>query len=91
PLFQGDLGWFPRGYLLETDLEDVAFDLQSGEFSQVIQTRLGFHILQVIERESDRPLDPDAYLTLQIQALKDWVDLRREESEIQIFIPVPQN
>jgi peptidyl-prolyl cis-trans isomerase C len=90
PLFQGDLGWFPRGYLLEPDLEDAAFELKPGEFSQVFQTRLGYHILQVIDRELDRVIEPDAYVTIQKQVLRDWVESRREESDIQIFLPVPQ-
>jgi peptidyl-prolyl cis-trans isomerase C len=88
PLLWGDLGWFPRGYLLENELEKVAFEMQAGEHSQVIQTRLGFHILQVVERDPDRELEPDAYLTLQMQALKDWLGSRREESDIQILLPV---
>jgi peptidyl-prolyl cis-trans isomerase C len=90
PLFQGDLGWFPRGYLLEPELEDAAFDLNPGEYSQVIQTRLGYHILQVIERESERALEPDAHLTLQIKALRDWVEMQQQESDIQIYLPVSQ-
>ena len=31
PLTRGDLGWVPRGYLLNTQIEDAAFGLEEGE------------------------------------------------------------
>lgn len=89
PLLAGYLGWFPRGYLLESELEEAAFNLQPDEYSQVIETRLGFHIVQVIERDPERPLEPDAYLTLQTYALQEWVETRREEIDIEIIISLP--
>jgi len=87
PIARGDLGWFPRGYLVDRRLEDAAFQLQPGETSQVVETDSGFHLLQVIERDPAHPLDPDARLTLQIQALKGWLETRRSESDIQVLLP----
>ncbi len=87
PVAKGDLGWFPRGYLLDPKLEDAAFQLQPGETSPVVQTDAGFHILQVIERDPAHPLSPDARLTLQTRALKEWLETRRSESDIQILLP----
>lgn len=87
PIARGDLGWFPRGYLVDERLEEAAFQLQPGETSQVIETDSGFHLLQVIERDPAHPLAPDARLTLQIQALKEWLETRRSESDIQILLP----
>ncbi|MBN2501409.1 MAG: SurA N-terminal domain-containing protein [Anaerolineales bacterium] len=83
----GYLGWFPRGYLLETELEEVAFSLQPGQYSEVIESRLGFHILQVLDYAADRPLSADARLTLQTHALEDWLAQKRAESQIEIFLP----
>jgi len=74
PLTRGDLGWVPRGYLLDAKIEEVAFSLQVGEHSDVIATDVGFHILRVLERDPARPLSPDALLTLQELALKKWVE-----------------
>ena len=87
PVAKGDLGWFPRGYLLDQKLEEAAFSLQPGETSQVIETKIGYHILQVIERDPARKLEADARLTLQMQALEQWLADRRANSEIQILLP----
>lgn len=86
PLTGGDLGWFPRGYLPDAGLEEAAFSLEPGQYSPVIQTAAGYHILQVIGREADRPLEADARLALQFRALQSWLDERRSASEIEILV-----
>jgi peptidyl-prolyl cis-trans isomerase C len=83
----GTLGWFPRGYLLQSQVEEVAFALQPGEFSGVIETELGFHIVEVLERSLDRELTPQARLTLQMKALTDWLAAQRAQSAIEISLP----
>ena len=85
PVAGGDLGWFPKGYLTEPTLEEAAFSLQPGEHSSVIHTRLGYHILEVIERDPQHPLDPEARLALQTQAVEQWLAQRRSQSEIKII------
>ncbi len=83
----GELGWFPEGYLTEPAVEAAAFSLQVDEVSGVIETGLGYHIVKVIERQPDRPLEPDALLTLQLQALASWLSNEREQGQIQILLP----
>ena len=85
PLTRGDLGWFPRGYLLEPAIEEAAFALQAGQYSGVIQTQVGFHIIYVIER-GERVPSPDALLVLQEKAVRDWLAAKRAEAEI---VPAP--
>jgi peptidyl-prolyl cis-trans isomerase C len=87
PVTEGDLGWFPRGYLLDSKLEEAAFNLQPGQYSSVIQTPTGYHILLVTERDPNRPLEPDALQALQSQALQKWLEARRSQSEIQVMLP----
>jgi len=82
PTTSGDLGWFPRGYLLEPKLEEAAFALQTGEYSQVIASEVGFHIIFVVERDPQRLLSPDAYLVMQQQALQTWVEETRAQASI---------
>jgi parvulin-like peptidyl-prolyl isomerase len=88
PVAKGELGWFPRGYLFDKALEDAAFSLQVGEYSQVIETPSGFHILQVIERNPQQQLSPDARYVLQVQALQDWLEQRRNQSDIQVMLDI---
>ncbi|OGO35610.1 MAG: hypothetical protein A2W35_20270 [Chloroflexi bacterium RBG_16_57_11] len=87
PVTHGDLGWFPRGYLLDKKLEEIAFSLQPEAYSEVIETLAGYHILQVLEREAQRPLTPEALLAQQVQAVQDWLNERRSQTEIQILLP----
>lgn len=89
PLTRGDLGWVPRGYLLEPGIEEAAFALTVGTYSEVITTNVGFHIVRVLARDPQRPLSPDAYLSLQELALKAWTEEQRQQAEV-IFEPREQ-
>jgi parvulin-like peptidyl-prolyl isomerase len=83
----GYLGWFPRGYLLEPEVEEAAFALQPGEFSQVIETDLGFHLIEVLNRDPDRALSPQARLALQMKVLEEWLATQRDQSTIENLLP----
>jgi parvulin-like peptidyl-prolyl isomerase len=83
----GYLGWFPRGYLLQPEVEEAAFALQPGEFSQVIETELGFHLIGVLNRDPDRALSPQARLMLQMKALAEWLEAQRAQSTIENLLP----
>lgn len=87
PLTLGDLGWFPQGYLPFPQVEAAAFALQPGEYSNIIESDIGYHIVQTIERNDNRPLSSDARLTLQTQALKAWLTTLRQNSDIVLFLP----
>lgn len=49
----GDLGYFRRGEMLEP-IEEAAFALNPGEISGIIESRFGFHILQLDEVQPAR-------------------------------------
>ena len=82
PLTRGDLGWVPRGYLLNQQIEAAAFALEVGQHSDVIATDVGFHIVRILERDSNRQLSPDALLSLQELALKNWVAEQRLQANV---------
>jgi peptidyl-prolyl cis-trans isomerase C len=82
PLTRGDLGWVPRGYLLNTQIEDAAFGLEVGAYSDVITTDVGFHIVRILARDPNRPLSPDAILSLQEKALRKWIEEQRTQANV---------
>lgn len=49
----GELGFIERGTLYP-EFEVAAYKLKTGEISPVIQTKAGYHIIQMIERRGDR-------------------------------------
>jgi peptidyl-prolyl cis-trans isomerase C len=81
----GNLGWFPKGTLTQIELEEDAFKLLEDEISEVVESSLGFHILQVQGREN-RELLPDTLAQRQKEAVQSWLDKRWEASSIEILI-----
>ncbi len=49
----GELGFYGRGDL-HPEFEAVAFSLRPGEVSEIVETRSGFHIIQLIERRGEQ-------------------------------------
>jgi parvulin-like peptidyl-prolyl isomerase len=82
----GDLGWFSRGMLTQPAVEEAAFRLQPGEVSEVIQSELGFHIIQVIESDPQRPLPAEILQQNQQAALQAWVEQQRSNANIEILV-----
>ena len=81
----GDLGWFPKGFLLWPEVETAAFSLQPGEISSVVKSEIGYHILEVIERE-DRLLAYSVRQSLGERAVESWLSTERVSADIQTFI-----
>lgn len=86
PTTGGDLGWFPKGYLTQSAVEDAAFALEVGSYSEVIQSDLGYHILYLIERDANHPLSVDARRTLQQQRLDEWLKAARGTSKVEVLV-----
>ncbi len=45
----GDLGYIEKGYM-PSEFEKVAFVLQPGKLSDLVQTEFGYHLLEVVDR-----------------------------------------
>ena len=83
----GELGWFPRGYLLYPEVEEAAFSLAPGSYSGIIQSTIGYHILLVLGHEEAHPLTTDARVALQTRALEDWLLQARTNAVIEMRVP----
>lgn len=82
----GDLGWFAPGTLTTPDVEAAAYALQPGEVSGVIQSALGYHLVQVIER-GEHELSPESWRRLRREAVEAWLAEARGRSTIEIVNP----
>jgi peptidyl-prolyl cis-trans isomerase C len=87
PLTGGDLGWFPSGFLLQPDVEKAAFALQPGQYSGIIPTSYGFHIVYVVERDSQHSLAPEPLQFMRRNALEKWLSEHLAQSAIEILVP----
>ena len=82
----GDLGYFPRGILVATEVEDAAFELQPGQVSDVIGSALGYHVVQVVERDPDHPVSPESLQLLRERAVQEWVESMWAQAEVQRLV-----
>jgi len=90
----GDLGYFGPGQMVEP-FERVAFALQQGEISAVVQTQFGYHIIRVEDRRGGdtAPLEEvadkiRAYLNQQKleSEVETLVTTLRDEGDVEIYL-----
>jgi len=77
----GDMGRIARGDL-DRVLETVIFSLPKGLVSQPVQTRLGWHVVEVVEIEESR-LQPFEEVREEVE--RDLRDRRAEQRQIQVL------
>jgi parvulin-like peptidyl-prolyl isomerase len=87
PQTRGELGWIPEGFLTIPELDPIIFELEKGETSDIIETEIGYHIIKVLDKQENRPIDPAIRKILQEKALDDWIDRRWKLSTIEITLP----
>lgn len=68
----GDLGWFGRGTMVPA-FEEAAFALAPNEISEPVATDFGYHIIQVLERDDQRPKEESLLQQERAQAFDDWL------------------
>jgi parvulin-like peptidyl-prolyl isomerase len=85
----GDLGWSLRELLIDDYGEafaDAAFALYTpGSLSGVVEGANGWHIIQLVERDPERPIDGDQWDTLWNRALSLWLERQKETAQIERY------
>ena len=82
----GDLDWVTRGSLLSPELEDVVFRLATNERSEIVASDLGFHIVEVLERDPARAMSDEQLMPQREKKLTEWLTARRKASTIEIMV-----
>lgn len=83
----GDLGWISPGDLLQAEVEAVIFALpENARSPEPIQSILGYHIVESIERAEDRPLDPSRLAEQRQQSWDEWLAEQRAGATIVRYI-----
>jgi parvulin-like peptidyl-prolyl isomerase len=82
----GDLGWLRKGFD-ETLLSNKAFTMAAGDISEpihdvAIETKGGYWVVRVLEREDHRPLDADFRNSLVQNDFSAWLSQQAEKSKI---------
>lgn len=87
----GDLGYFARGQMVQ-EFDDVVFNMQPGEISDIFTTEFGMHIARVTERKPSIPCELDQVREViekelseqaQQKALENFVDTEKEKAKIE--------
>ncbi len=86
--FGGDLGFFPRGILMAPEVEQAAFALQPGQFSDIVTSTLGYHIVQVVERDPDRPISASNLQLLREQAVQRWIEDLWARADVERLVEI---
>ena len=78
----GDLGWIPQG-IMTPEFDKVAFGLKAGEVSQPFQTKWGWEIVKVLERDDNRPITSEMLTEIRTNKVNDWLDSQRAKDNIK--------
>lgn len=73
----GDLGWFEKGKMIAA-FSEVAFSVEINQITDPVETRFGFHIIEVLEKRETTPLD-DVRAEIQTALEKEAIDTYMNE------------
>ncbi|MBN1260481.1 MAG: peptidylprolyl isomerase [Anaerolineae bacterium] len=82
----GDLDYVPRGILTSPEVENAIFSLQPGQISDIVQSALGYHIIQVVDRVPDRDISEENLRLLRDKAVRDWIDSLWAIAVVEYFV-----
>ena len=78
----GNLDWFGPGRMVP-EFEEAAFALEIGEVSEPISTTFGYHLIEVLEKDSERPKEEAQIEQERSQAFQSWLQETKAAAEIE--------
>lgn len=78
----GDLGWFPKGKMVP-EFDTAAFQLPVNQLSDPVKSTYGYHIIQVLEKDPNRPLTKDELDQAKSEAVTNWLSQARTAPEVK--------
>jgi parvulin-like peptidyl-prolyl isomerase len=82
----GELGWFTREEMV-APFAEAAFAMEPGSISEPVETEFGWHVIQVEERDPDRPLTDSQINRLQQAAEEPWLAEQRAKLTVTSTLP----
>ncbi len=89
----GDLGFFARGMMVKS-FEDVAFGLDEGGISDIVETQFGYHIIKLTGKKAERDVPFDEVKDQLKQGLfqqkrnteiMSWINTMKEQAQIEMI------
>jgi peptidyl-prolyl cis-trans isomerase C len=77
----GDLGCFGRGQMVKP-FEEVAFSLEPGKVSDIVETGFGYHVIKVTEK---KPAGTMAYADVK-DRLQDYLKQEKIQKELETYV-----
>jgi hypothetical protein len=82
----GELGWFTREEMV-APFAEAAFALEPGAISEPVETEFGWHVIQILERDPERPLTDLQINRLQQTAEERWLAEQRAGLGVTSTLP----
>lgn len=77
----GDLNWFARDRIPD-DFSEVVFTMAPGALSEPFRTGIGWHIVEVLEKQAERPVDFE-----EVEAeIRDHLENQRTEDTVKVLL-----
>lgn len=84
-LLGGDLGYFTKGTRI-AEFEDVAFNLEKNQTSDIVKTEVGYHIIKLVDRKDTfEELEDEIAMVLKEEKYKEEMTKLREKAKVRIF------